>query len=54
MGTQLGLQPDFMVNVIEAVGNYGEIYERNIGDDIPRGLNQLWTEGGLMYSPPFR
>jgi general L-amino acid transport system substrate-binding protein len=54
LGTQLGLQPDFMVSVIEAVGNYGEIYERNIGDDIPRGLNQLWTEGGLMYSPPFR
>lgn len=54
LGTQLGLENDFMVDVIKAVGNYGEIYDRNIGDDIPRGLNQLWTDGGLMYSPPFR
>lgn len=54
LGTQLGLENDFMVNAIKAVGNYGEIYDRNIGDDIPRGLNQLWTDGGLMYSPPFR
>jgi general L-amino acid transport system substrate-binding protein len=47
-----------MVKVIKAVGNYGEIYERNIGSGsalkIDRGLNNLWTKGGLMYSPPFR
>ncbi|MBD2257887.1 amino acid ABC transporter substrate-binding protein [Pseudanabaena sp. FACHB-2040] len=54
LGAQLGLEPDFMVQAIKAVGNYGEIYDRNIGDDIPRGLNQLWSDGGLMYSPPFR
>jgi general L-amino acid transport system substrate-binding protein len=58
LGKQLGLPNDYMVNVIKAVGNYGEIYERNIGSGsalkIDRGLNNLWTEGGLMYSPPFR
>ena len=58
LGTQLGLSNDFMVKVIEAVGNYGEIYERNVGTDSPlkldRGQNQLWTDGGLMYAPPFR
>lgn len=53
-GNQLGLENDFMLNAITAVGNYGEIYERNIGDGIPRGLNKLWNDGGLMYSPPFR
>lgn len=58
LGSQLGLSNDFMVYAITAVGNYGEIYERNVGEEselgIDRGLNQLWTEGGLMYSPPFR
>lgn len=58
LGTQLGLSNDFMVKVIEAVGNYGEIYERNVGADSPlkldRGQNNLWENGGLMYSPPFR
>jgi len=54
LGSQLGLDNDFMMQAIMAVGNYGEIYERNIGDDIPRGLNKLWTDGGLMYSAPFR
>jgi len=54
LGTQLGLENDFMVGVISSVGNYGEIYERNIGEDIPRGLNKLWNDGGLMYSMPFR
>lgn len=58
LGTQLGLPNDFMVDVISAVGNYGEIYERNVGESsdlqIPRGSNALWTEGGLMYAPPFR
>ncbi|WP_448598555.1 amino acid ABC transporter substrate-binding protein [Thermoleptolyngbya sp.] len=58
LGSQLGLPNDFMVHVIKAVGNYGEIYDRNVGKgselDIPRGPNELWTNGGLMYSPPFR
>ncbi len=58
LGEQLGLSADFMVNVISAVGNYEEIYNRNLGPDtpfnLPRGLNQLYTEGGLLYSPPFR
>ena len=58
LGKQFGLAPDFMVKAIKAGGNYGEIYERNIGKDsklkIDRGLNKLWKDGGLMYSPPFR
>jgi general L-amino acid transport system substrate-binding protein len=58
LGQGLGLDNDFMVKVISQVGNYGEIYDRNLGPDTPfnleRGLNALYTEGGLMYSPPFR
>ncbi|WP_026072870.1 amino acid ABC transporter substrate-binding protein [Nodosilinea nodulosa] len=58
LGQQLGLPNDFMVAVIKTTGNYGEIFERNVGADSPlkldRGLNNLWTEGGLIYSPPFR
>jgi len=54
----LGLEPDWAVNVISAVGNYGEIYERNLGAATPfeleRGLNSLWTDDGLLYAPPFR
>lgn len=52
---ELGFPDDeWVVRVIEAVGNYQEIYDRNIKPlGIPEGLNQLWTEGGLMYSPPF-
>jgi general L-amino acid transport system substrate-binding protein len=53
-----GLDPDFMVNVIAAVGNYGEIFERHVGPNSPlgleRGQNALWTEGGLHYAPPAR
>jgi general L-amino acid transport system substrate-binding protein len=58
IGSLFGIANDFMVTVIRQVGNYGEIYERNLGPDTPfnlgRGLNALYTEGGLMYSPPFR
>jgi general L-amino acid transport system substrate-binding protein len=58
LGTLLGLENDWVVDVITAVGNYGEIYERNLGPDTPigleRGLNSLWTEGGLLYAPPYR
>jgi general L-amino acid transport system substrate-binding protein len=54
----LGLDPDWVVNVISQVGNYGEIFERNLGAGTPfeleRGLNALWTEGGLLYAPPYR
>jgi len=54
----LGLDADFAVNVISQVGNYGEIYDRNVGPDTPlgleRGVNALWTEGGLLYPPPYR
>lgn len=58
MGAKLGLPNDFMVQAIKQVGNYGEIYDRNLGPNtpfnLPRGLNALWTEGGLLYAPPFR
>jgi general L-amino acid transport system substrate-binding protein len=54
----LGLTDDFVVRVIRHVGNYGEVYDRNLGPDtplnIPRVLNALWTDGGLIYAPPFR
>lgn len=57
-GKQLGLKPDWAKNVIRAQGNYAEIFERNVGKSTPlkleRGQNALWTEGGLMYAPPFR
>ncbi len=52
-----GLSPDFMRNVIAQVGNYGEVYDRYIaplGIERAGTLNALWTEGGLMYAPPFR
>jgi general L-amino acid transport system substrate-binding protein len=56
----LDLDPEFALNVIRGVGNYGEIYERNVGAETPLGLdrdgslNALWTEGGLIYAPPYR
>ncbi|MEB3351386.1 MAG: amino acid ABC transporter substrate-binding protein [Cyanobacteriota bacterium] len=57
-GKQLGLPADFVVKAVKAVGNYGEIYDRNVGPGSPlkldRGLNRSWTQGGLLYSPPFR
>ena len=57
-GKQLGLPADFVVKAVGAVGNYGEIFERNVGSGSPlkleRGLNRQWTQGGLIYSPPFR
>lgn len=58
LGLALGLSADFCYQVIAQVGNYGEIYNRNLGPDtpfnVPRGLNDLYTNGGLLYSPPFR
>ncbi len=58
LGEALGLDATFAVRAIEARGHYGEIFERNLGEDSPlglsRGLNAQWTQGGLMYAPPFR
>jgi general L-amino acid transport system substrate-binding protein len=58
LGLALGLGNDFCYQVIQQVGNYGEIYDRNLGPstpfNLPRGLNNQYTEGGLIYAPPFR
>ncbi|MEM0980397.1 MAG: amino acid ABC transporter substrate-binding protein [Cyanobacteria bacterium P01_H01_bin.58] len=58
LGDDMGIPNDFMLRVVTHVGNYGEIYERNLGADsqfnLTRGQNALWTEGGLLYAPPFR
>jgi general L-amino acid transport system substrate-binding protein len=57
-GEDIGLPADWALRVIRHVGNYGEVYERNVGTGsklgIPRGLNQLWNAGGIMYAPPIR
>ena len=57
-GEQLGLPRDWAARIIRHVGNYGEMYERNIGAEsklkIPRGMNQLWNAGGVQYAPPMR
>lgn len=55
LGSKLGLSNDFIYRVIKLVGNYGEVYERNLSPfNLARGQNALWTDGGLMYAPPFR
>jgi general L-amino acid transport system substrate-binding protein len=56
---ELGLEADFAANIIRAVGNYGEVYDRYMGPDgdafdLPRGPNKLWSDGGLIYAPPVR
>ncbi len=57
-GAKIGLDNDWAYNVIKMVGNYAEIYDRNLGPDtnffIPRGLNKSWVDGGLLYAPPIR
>ena len=57
-GKALGLDEKFAYKIIKQVGNYGEIFERNVCVKTPlgieRGLNALWTDGGLMYSPQFK
>jgi general L-amino acid transport system substrate-binding protein len=57
-GKLLGLEKDWAAKAIKAVGNYGEIFERNVGPKsalaLPRGLNNLWSKGGIMYAPPVR
>jgi general L-amino acid transport system substrate-binding protein len=54
----LSLNNDWVVKVLKAVGNYGEIYDRSLGPstplNIPRGLNKQWTQGGILYAPPYR
>ncbi len=58
LGEQMGLTSDWVYRIVKHVGNYGEIYDRNVGPDTPLGLergpNALWTQGGLMYAPPVR
>ncbi|MBF0468148.1 MAG: amino acid ABC transporter substrate-binding protein [Desulfamplus sp.] len=57
-GEALGLDEKFAYNIVKYVGNYGEVFDRNVGPATPlaieRGLNALWTNGGLMYAPPFK
>ncbi len=57
-GKLLGLDKEWAARAIKAVGNYGEIFERNVGPKsalgLPRGLNNQWTKGGIMYAPPIR
>ena len=57
-GKLLGLDKSWAANAIKAVGNYGEIFERNVGPNsplgLPRGMNNLWSKGGIMYAPPVR
>ena len=58
MGKLLGLDRDWLIRSVKAVGNYGEMFERNVGPrtalNLPRGLNNQWNKGGLMYAPPVR
>jgi general L-amino acid transport system substrate-binding protein len=55
-GEPLGLTKDWVVRIVRQVGNYGEVYDRNLGVNtplgIPRGINQLWMAGGIVYAPP--
>ncbi len=57
-GEQIGLTKDWAARVVRHVGNYGEVFERNVGVEsrlgIPRGINQLWNVGGIQYAPPIR
>ena len=57
-GTPIGIPADFAVQVIKAVGNYGESFDRNVGVGSPlkieRGLNALWSKGGIQYAAPIR
>ena len=58
MGKALGVNEKWAYNIVKQVGNYGESFDRNVGQDSPlkidRGLNKLWTQGGLQYAPPIR
>lgn len=58
LGEKIGLSKDWAARIVRHVGNYGEVFERNVGSDsklaIPRGLNSLWDRGGIQYAPPVR
>ena len=58
MGKALGVDEKWVYNIVKQVGNYGESFDRNVGSGsvlkIDRGLNNLWTKGGLQYAPPIR
>lgn len=58
LGAQLGLGADFAYNIIKQVGNYGESYDRNVGPNtslkLARGVNALWSQGGILYAAPMR
>jgi len=58
LGEDLGLTKDWVVRIVKSVGNYGEVFERNVGSGsklgIARGLNNLWSKGGIQYAPPIR
>ncbi|MBB5047924.1 general L-amino acid transport system substrate-binding protein [Rhodopseudomonas rhenobacensis] len=58
LGEQLGLTKDWVIRIVKATGNYGEVFDRNVGAGsklgIARGLNQLWNKGGIQYAPPIR
>lgn len=58
LGSYIGLNRDFLYQALKVTGNYGEIYDRNVGIhsklQLPRGLNNLWTNGGLIYGAPYR
>ena len=58
LGETLGLDNDWAYRIVKQVGNYGEVFDRNVGDGSPlklaRGINSLWTQGGLLYAPPFK
>ena len=55
IGKGMGLDNDWLVRALKAVGNYGEMYQRNVGPiGIARGVNAQWRDGGLMYAPPIR
>jgi general L-amino acid transport system substrate-binding protein len=58
LGEQIGLSSDWAVRIVRAVGNYGEVFDHNVGSGsklaISRGLNQLWSSGGIQYAPPLQ
>lgn len=58
IGAAAGLDPKFAYRIVKTLGNYGEVFDRNVGPEtrigFERGLNRLWTNGGLLYAPPFR
>jgi general L-amino acid transport system substrate-binding protein len=57
-GEQIGLTRDWAARIVKLIGNYEEVFERNVGTGsklgIPRGINNLWTNGGIQYAPPIR